>query len=176
MPVQSQIITNYERVFAHTAKSSPPLTTTWMYLYVVCYCRKFNGNVRHACNRGDGKVRSLRVPKTLKCEPRQWGYSWLSWTYTNKSLIEPNRYVRKLQYAWAKCRGGGVQRATDTPQASLEWNRRSEPYSFFPSSDNLCERCRNLTKCEINHYAPRILYIGQTYRYSPQHAFDIFSQ
>jgi len=29
---------------------------------------------------------------------------------------------------------------------------------------------------ELNLYAPYILYIGQTYRYSPQYAFYIFSQ
>ena len=28
----------------------------------------------------------------------------------------------------------------------------------------------------INLYAPRVLYIGQTYRYSPQYAFYIFIQ
>jgi hypothetical protein len=30
--------------------------------------------------------------------------------------------------------------------------------------------------CPFNLYAPRILYIGQTYRSSPEYAFYIFSQ
>jgi hypothetical protein len=32
------------------------------------------------------------------------------------------------------------------------------------------------TACAVNLYAPCILYIGQTYRYSPEYAFYIFSQ
>ena len=35
---------------------------------------------------------------------------------------------------------------------------------------------RESLKKLINLYAPCILYIGQTYRYSPEYAFYIFSQ
>jgi hypothetical protein len=88
-----------------------------------------------------GRVQSLRLPKTLQYDPRLCSYSWLAWTCPNKTLMVRDQAAACI----SKTPGWGrVARYTYSTCRSTEMNGLS------PNSDSLCNQRSNHLQHEIN--------------------------